>query len=413
MINFFITIKATLQNNSEMLKKIKPEVLDVLSTFLERKKPLPIYDKIVNTISGMSIYEAKKSNVKNDNYLYYIYDFPGYLKGSVTKSGWKLKTINTYKGSLILLKDYKSVEDYLKHKFSTGRRSKFRTYQKRLETCFNIEYKTYFGNISKNEYELLFEAFHDMTRKRFLEKKTQNYDLSRWHIYHDIAYPLINSKEAALFVIFSDGKPISICLNFVRDKTIYGYLRTYDTDYSKFYLGFTDFIKQLHWCFENNIEIFDLLKGSYPYKMRLIDTQYPFQKHVLYNSNFILTTISANLNIAKTQSFYALVKVLKKMNVNKLYYKFINYKYRNRELQELKKGFQKIDILDNFKIEQNEVLTELNLNDDSSKTLKRYVFDFLYSNQEFIHNIKLFKHKNESNSYIIKGKKNTRKITLI
>ena len=117
--------------------------------------------------------------------------------------------------SLILLKNYKNTEDYLKQKFSAGRRSKFRTYQKRLKTCFNIEYKTYFGNISKDEYEMLFKAFHDMTKKRFLEKNIQNYDLSRWHIYHEIAYPLINSKEAVLFVVFSDGEPISICLNFV------------------------------------------------------------------------------------------------------------------------------------------------------------------------------------------------------
>ncbi len=395
-----------------MLKKIKPKTLDVLSTFLERKEALPVYKKIVNTISDKPIYEAENNISKGDNYLYCIYDFPGYLKGYVTKNGWKLKSVNTYKGSLILLKNYKNTEDYLKQKFSAGRRSKFRTYKKRLETCFNIEYKTYFGNITKNEYEMIFKAFHDMTKKRFLEKKIQNYDLSRWHIYHEIAYPLINSKEAVLFVIFSDKKPISICLNFVRNNTTYGYLRTYDTDYSKFYLGFTDFIKQLYWCFENNIEIFDLLKGSYPYKMRLIDTQYPFQKHILYNSNSFLTAVSANINIVKTQAFYALVKILKKLNINKLYYAFINYKYRNKEIQESKNNFQEINILNNFEIEQNESLKEIDINADSSSFLKRFVFDFLYSNQEFIHNIKLFKHKNEVNSYVIKGTKNNRKITL-
>ncbi|TGV03940.1 GNAT family N-acetyltransferase [Flavivirga rizhaonensis] len=395
-----------------MLKKIKPEVLDVLSTFLERKKALPIYNKIVNTISGTPIYETLDTKDKIDSYLYCIYDFPGYLKGYVTKKGWKLKIINTYKGSLILLKNYINTEDYLKHKFSAGRRSKFRTYQKRLETCFNIEYKTYFGNISKDEYESLFKAFHDMTRKRFLEKKIQNYDLSRWDVYQEIAYPLINSKEAVLFVILSDNKPISICLNFIRQKTIYGYLRAFDVDYSKFYIGFTDFIKQLHWCFENGIEVFDLLKGSYPYKMRLIDTQYNFQKHILYNSNSFSTTVSANVITGKTQAFYTLVKVLKKLNVNKLYYKFINYKYRNKELQGFKNEYENIVLINNFKIEPNEVITELNLNNDSLSFLKRFVFNFLYSNQESINNVKLFRYNKETNSYIIKGQKNTQKITL-
>lgn len=396
-----------------MLNRIIPQSLDVLSTSLERKEVLPVYNSIVNSITNKTIYKRKNPLIKTSNHFYCIYDFPGYLSGYVTEKGWKLKTINTYNGSLILLKNYKNVDEYLKNKFSAGRRSKFRTYQKRLEACFNIEYKTYFGNIARDEYELLFEAFREMTKKRFLEKKIQNYDLSRWHVYYDIAYPLINSNEAALFVIFSDKKPISICLNFVRDKTIYGYLRTYDTDYSKFYLGFTDFIKQLDWCFKNKIEIFDLLKGSYPYKMRLVDTQYNFQKHVLYNSKSLLTTVSANINIVKTQAFYALVKVLKLFNVNKLYYKYIHYKYRNRELKEIKNEAKKIEIINGFKITDNDALLELNINNNSISFLKRYVFDFLYSNKEFIDNVKVFKLKNEVNSFLIKGDKSTRKITFL
>ncbi|NMH88223.1 GNAT family N-acetyltransferase [Flavivirga algicola] len=392
-----------------MLKKITPESLDVLSTFLERKEALPVYNKITNKISGSLIY--KNSEYEANNNLYCIYDFPGYFEGTIVKKGWKSKSINTYKGSLILLKNYKNVEAYLKSKFSAGRRSKFRTYQKRLETCFNIEYKAYYGNISKDEYEYLFEAFHKMTKKRFIEKKIQNYDLSRWDIYYEIAYPLINSKEAVLFVIFNNNKPISICLNFVRGNTIYGYLRTYDIDYSKFYIGFTDFIKQLDWCYNNGIEIFDLLKGSYPYKIKLIDTKYDFQKHVVYNSNSFLTTISAKAIIAKTKAFYFLVKLLKKINVNVIYYKYINYKYRNKELSKVENDLQKIIINNNVKTALDDELREIDLNNEAYSFLKRTIFNFLYANQESINNIKLFKYKNEDDSFFIKGEKNVQKIT--
>lgn len=394
-----------------MLQRIIPENLDVLSTSLERKEALPVYNTIINSITNTTIYECKKSNIKPNNYLYCIYDFPDYLKGFVTHKNWTLKTINTYKGSLILLKNYKNADDYLKTKFSAGRRSKFRTYQKRLETCFNIEYKSYFGNITKDDYESLFESFYNMVKKRFLEKKIQNYDLLRWNIYREIAYPLINNKEAALFVIFNNNKPISICLNLVRDHTIYGYIRSYDIDYSKFYIGFTDFIKQLHWCFENGIEIFDLLKGSYPYKTKLIDEQYKFQKHVLYNNKSFLTNISANIIVTRTQAFYALVKILKKMNMNVLYHKFITFKYRNRELNKIKDNQKSICIENNVNINFKENLLKIDLNNGSLNHLKRPIYNFLYASQDTIEDIEIFKFKNEPNSFVVKGKVQTQKIT--
>ncbi|AUP77254.1 GNAT family N-acetyltransferase [Flavivirga eckloniae] len=393
-----------------MLKRILPNSLDVLSTFLERKVLLPVYSKILNSISKEYIHKSTTPEPKDDNFLYCIYDFPSYLKATVTSTKWKLKTINTYKGSLILLKNYSDTNAYLKSKFSAGRRSKFRTYKRRLETCFNIEYKSFFGEISRSEYEYLFDEFHKMIKNRFLEKKIQNYDLSRWSIYHEIAYPLINSKEAALFVIYNNKKPISICLNLVRNKTIYGYIRTYDIDYSKFYIGFTDFIKQLDWCFENDIEIFDLLKGNYPYKTKLIDTQYDFQKHVLYNSKSIITRLSANIIVTRTRAFYALVKVLKKMNFNTLYHNFLKYKYRNRELSKItddsKTTIEKLETLN-----PETKLTNVDLNNDTFSYLKRPVYNLLYSNQESINTIEIFKFQNETDTYLVKGKNTISKIT--
>lgn len=394
-----------------MLKKTKPEILDVLSTFLERNEALPVYSKIVNRISGTLLYKNIAPSKQNNTKLYCIYDFPGYLEGHVNKKNWKLKCINTYKGSLILLKNYKNADDYLKHKFSYRRRTKYRTYKRRLETCFDITYKSYFGDIDKDEYESLFRSFYKMTQKRFLEKKIQNCDLSRWDIYHRIAYPLINSKEAVLFVIYSNNAPISISLAFVRGNTIYGYLKAYDTDYSKFSIGFTDFIKQLHWCYSNGIEFFDMLKGNYPYKLRLVDTQYHFQKHILYNSNSMLTTLSANFIIAKTQAFYALVKCLKKLNFNVLYYKFINYKYRNKELAKVNNELPHI-VTSTVKMPKKEMLLQVNINDESLHVLKRTVYNFLYSNQESLNDVNIYAFKNEPDAYLIKGNKNIQKITI-
>lgn len=395
-----------------MLKKLKPEKLDVLSTCLERNMPLPIYSKLENTLTGASL-KNKNDHSKYNSSIYCIYDFPDYLKGYIDQGSWKAKSINTYEGSLILLKNYKNTGDYLKRKFSKDRLSKFRTYQQRLEISFNINYKTYFGNIDKKEYQLLFAEFREMTKKRFLEKKIQNHDLTRWQIYEDIAYPLINSRDAVLFVIFSDHKPISICLNFIKGKTIYGYLRTYDVDYSKFYLGYTDFIKQLNWCYENNLEVFDLLKGIYPYKLKIVDKQYYFQKHILYDSSSLLASIYAKLIIFQTIIFNILLVALKKIKINKLYYWLINYSYRVRKLKAGNSYFSDLHFKKEIVEMPSEQLVMVDLNKPPFDFLKREVYNFLYSNKESLNNVQVFKLDNEPESFIIKGKNKIEKINLI
>ncbi|OEK08535.1 hypothetical protein A8C32_03520 [Flavivirga aquatica] len=394
-----------------MLKKIKPDNLDVLSASLEKKEALPIYNSIINSISGSVFYkDTKHIDIENNRYLYCIYDFPSYLKGVITNKNWKLKSINTYKGSLILLKNYKNADDYLKNKFSPNRRSKFKTYKRRLETCFNIEYISYYGSITKDKYDYLFEEFHIMIKKRFLEKEAKNYDLSRWEIYHEIAYSLINNKEAVLFVIYNNDKPISICLNLIRNKTIYGYIRSYDIDYSKFYIGFTDFIQQIHWCYNNGIQIFDLLKGNYPYKTKLIDSQYDFQKHVLYNSSSLLTFLSAKIIIYKTLAFYDLVRFLKKFNINILYHKILKYRHKNSESKKTKEHLKSIVITNNVKIESYPKLTKIDSNNKSLSYLKRPLYNFLYTSQESINTVEIFSINDSLDTYLIKGKNLTQQI---
>ncbi len=388
-----------------MLKKITPENYNVLNSFLERKKAFPVYNNIVNTISGKTIYNNKESKTENNSNLYCIYDFPNYLKGSITSKYWKAKTINTYKGSLILLKNYTNTQNYLKSKFNTPKR--FRIYQEKLEACFNIEYKSYYGNISKKNYDYLFEIFHEMLKKRFLEKKMKNHDLSRWNVYHEIAYPQINSKEAVLFVIYSDGIPVSFYLNLLSNKTIYGYVKTYDIDYSKFSIGIINFIQQLRWCFDNEIEVYDLLKGNYPYKNKLIDTDFYYQKHVIYNSKSLLATFLANVIIVKTQTFYSIVNILKKLNIDVVYHKILDFIYKDK----IENDLQNIIILNNIEITTKDKLLEVNINDKSLSFLKRIVYTFLYHNKESLSTVKLFKFKNELNTYLIKGKKQTQKIT--
>ena len=390
-----------------MLKQIKTKKLDMLSIFLENRNALPLYKKLTNTISNKEIYKNENPELKSDKTkVFCLFDFPSYLKGDIDNTKWKVNTINSFKGSMIVLRNYTGVDDYLKSKFSSKRRSKFRTYQKRLETSFNITYKTYCGHIELEEYKSIFKDFHALIERRFIEKKTKNYDLTRWDVYHKIAYPLIKNKDAALFVIYHDKKPISICLNLLRGHVIYGYIRAYDINYSKFYLGFIDLIKQLHWCYENGIEIFDLLKGSYAYKAHLTDDEYYFQKHIIYKTDHLLTRIYGQIFSFKIKSFYKLVGILKKVHVDKLYHRFLEYRYRNSENLETKN----YTITKEKEINFNNNCLKIEFSNNEYDFLKRPVYDYLYMNQESINTVDIYKLQNEVNTFLITGTKNTRKI---
>ncbi len=379
---------------------MKTKKFDMLSIFLENREALPHYKTLSNVISNRNVYIGNTSENVENSQVTCIYDFPGYLKATIDSKNWQVNTINSFKGSMIVLKNYDGVEGYLKQNFSSKRRSKFRTYQKRLENTFNISYKTYCGHIETDEYEALFKMFRELIERRFEEKKMKNYDLTRWDVYHKIAFPLIQNKEAALFVIYHDDKPISMCLNLIRGHVIYGYIRAYDIDYSKFYIGFIDFIKQLHWCYENDIQVFDLLKGSYAYKAYLTDDEYYFQRHVIFNKNSVFSKIRGTLLSFRIKSFYKLVALLKKCRVDKLYHAYLNFRYRNITTEKPRTyALRKISheaFSSNSPIKIELILPQYTF-------LKRPVYDFLYKSQESLKHIEVFKSSIDTNTFYVKG----------
>ncbi len=389
---------------------MKTKKFDMLSIFLENRDALPHYNTLSNVISSKDIYINQAAENLDNALVTCIYDFPSYIKGTINQDNWQVNTINSFKGSMIVLKNYESVEDYLKKNFSSKRRSKFRTYQKRLENAFNISYKTYYGDIERNEYEALFKMFRGLIERRFEEKKMKNYDLTRWDVYHKIAFPLIQNKEAALFVIYHNDKPISMCLNLIRSHVIYGYIRAYDIDYSKFYIGFIDFIKQLHWCYENDIQVFDLLKGSYAYKTYLTDDEYYFQKHIIFNKNNMLSKMKGTLLSFRIKSFYKLVTLLKKCHIDKLYHAYLNFRYRNKATETPKTYILKRINQEVFSSNQH---IKIELTESQYAFLKRPVYDFLYRSQETLNHTEVFKTSISTNTFYVKGIKEIGEISFL
>ncbi|MBC8767854.1 GNAT family N-acetyltransferase [Arenibacter sp. BSSL-BM3] len=393
------------------MNNYKKTNLNFLTVFLENRDLNYFYSRITNILSGQVEFLNGSSTISDPKNILLISDVPGYLNTELSKgSCWHLKKIDTFKGSLINLKNYKDDSDYLLKTFSSSRRSKFRTYQKRLEHCFNITYKSYYGEIDIDEYESLFNQFLELINRRFDQKQAVNDDLVRWKVYREIAYPLILKKEACLFVIYDGDKPISISFNPIHGKTIFGYIRAYDIDYGKFYIGFTDIIVQLKWCYDNNFTVFDLLKGEYEYKSQWTDTEYYFEKHVLYNSSFIIPHLKAKVLILKIKTIYQLVNILKKWNLHILKGQIIS-KFRRLTKYSKKINIEyKVTLDNNPKLPISSEVEKIEISDPKIAHVKMYINNFLYQNQEYIDHITVFSILNSPNTYLIKGLKNIQKI---
>jgi len=390
--------------------------IDFLEILLEKRELYPFYEKVVNTISQKTIYNKENNGAQAETYntIYFINDVPNYLNAEIPTANKKIKSskVLRYEGFIINLKKYKDIGEYLNSNFSSKSRSKFRTYQKRLEMCFNIKYKMYCGDISKEHYNYLFDEFREILKRRFQQKQAVNEDLKRWDYYHKLAYPMILEKKASLFVIYDREKPINICLNFIYDKIIFGYIRTFDIDYSKFNIGFIDMIEQVNWCLQNDIEIFDLLKGDFDYKRRWADSIYNYETHIIYNPQFFNTKKAAVIKTFKIKKYYQLLHLFKKWNLHLLYRKFKIYKYNKSKSEDNDRPGAQIVIDNKPDIPLDEKLLPVNLDNPEYVFLKKPVYDFLYSCSEPLSSICISKFNSNYNSYLIEGKKSIQKITI-
>ncbi|MEA1787385.1 GNAT family N-acetyltransferase [Arenibacter sp. GZD96] len=382
--------------------------LNFLNLLLEERKVAFPYVKITHTLCDRVVYDKPRIEPPPLNStILTVLDVPSYLNlETAALSGLKMHKIPTYKGSLITLKNYRNLDDYLKKNFSYSRRSKLRMYRKRLEQTFPITYKAFYGDIAKTEYDGIFEALHNMLDQRFAQKQTTNDDLQRWNVYLEKAYALILKKEACLFVIYDGEKPISICLNLIFDKTIFGYIRAYDIDYSKFALGFTDLLVQLEWYFANGFEIFDLLKGEYDYKTKLTDGYYYFEKYLVYGTGSPITVLRGTCKLIGVKTFYSLYRLLKKWKVNTYYHKLRSV-FHKKQVSQIEKCFEisDIDLVDYGDVKAKEPeLTELDLYSDNLAFLRKPIYDFLYANREHRNEVHVWGCPKKKDLFYIVGK---------
>lgn len=380
--------------------------------FLQSREVYPFYAGVRNTTNGQFFKQrAKSSETDSTNTIHVVNYIPPFLRPQLNATenrGLHTITMKYFHGFMANLSNYSTLNDYLVDKMSSKSRTKMRSYVRKLETCYNITYKLYFGEISAPHYEHLFSKFRLFIEQRFLQRGDTHELLAHWESIQRDSFEMINSKTASLFVIYSGGEPIDICLNYHFGNILHNGIRSYDIAYSKFRLGYVDIMKQLEWCFANEIQVFDLGVGDMDYKRMWCNTVYDFEHHILYpENNLRLGLIAIGLTC-----YYHTKEFLKKKNVH-LFYRKGKRLLKKQVAQENVLTEPKFEVLTENLLSKVEDMTLLDLNHETNAFLRKPVYDFQYSNLEKADETKVYELNGKKQVYLIKGKKKMQWLKLL
>ena len=343
--------------------------------------------------------QVLEKEIKGKTFL--IYDVIGFSKKEMflKNSGLGFYPIKQYPGFLIELGEYDTLDDFISKTFKKSSRYKLRKYKKRLEECFNISFKAYHGEMLKKEYDSIFDHFRELLEKRFAQKKiyNNNLDAEEWAFYKDVAYPLIQEKKAALFVLYNKDEPISITLTYFSENRLFDAITVFDIDYAKFHLGSITIMKLIKWSIENNLEIFDFSKGYFDYKKRWATQKYDFEYHILYDSKSITSKFSA----FSIKSFFEFKQFLRNKNVNEILHQLTFWLGKKKSPKKTKTYYEFFEAAKEY---QKETLVEIDYDSPENGFLKIPVFDFLYLNNEKLQNTQVFQFVGENTRYLLKSK---------
>lgn len=339
--------------------------------------------------------------------VFLLYDVPTYFKiaSPDASSRLGLKKVFQYKGFLMNLEAFKDPDDYIQSRFRGKNRREFRSNRRRLEACFNIEYKFIYGQISEADFKLLFDQFHKLLSTRFFEKQTDYHhlDSKKWTYYSDLVYQGINDKKASLLVIYKDQTPIGVTLNFHADAIVFETITVFDPDYYKFSIGKTSIIKLLEWCFENKVNISDFSKGDFDYKHKWSNEIYDFEYHILFDSR----SVSARFIASLLSTYFKIKLYLRNRNINAVYRRFRFAIGRGKSIKKNKPNI-KFSKISSFELSPN--YEEVNFALSENSFLKKFLYTFLFANPEPESEVKIYKNQSE-NTYVIAGSKAAQKIS--
>ncbi|WP_179343941.1 GNAT family N-acetyltransferase [Winogradskyella ursingii] len=385
---------------------MKKETLNFVSELFTKNKIPYYYTDISNAYGNQTIFKNLDQTTIDADFMV-IEDLPRYLNIQRLEKPKNIKSLllKQYPGFLMNFEGIEDLSDYLKQRFGKSSIYKLRREQRKLEYCFDISYKMYYGEMTKTEYDFIFEEFYKLLEIRSVEKGIlKNAHLNYKAEYNEILHKMILEKKASFYVIYNGKKPIDICLNYYLADTVYQYLRTYDIAYSKFNTGYTDLMMQIDWCIKNNKACLVFSKGDFYWKRRWCNVIYDYDYEVFYNT----CSLKALITMQKFTIIKRLKQFVRERGIISSYHR---YKEQKRKAK-LPLVTTKIEILESSFSFDDLSLTKIDYETKNFDKLRRIVFEFLYQYNEKQKDISLFKSNNELQSFYVIGKMINAKLSI-
>lgn len=224
-----------------------------------------------------------------------IYDVPEYFNvEAVEIPNLGIRKSVQYKGYAVDLSKLSSLNEYLNCQFSNKGRKSILARQSKLEREFTIEYRVFYSDIKRDEFDNLLESLYRFISQSFEGKSTENShtptEIRAW--YNDMLFDMINESKASFFVIYGNGKPIAISVNYHADNIMFAAIPSYDQAFRQYGIGNIVNLKKIEWAITHGYEVFDLSKASYGYKQRWANIEYNFEYHVLYDKRHLKSRLT-------------------------------------------------------------------------------------------------------------------------
>lgn len=303
-----------------------PHTAFIFDLFLDRKIPSSYDPQVLNSLSHKFIKEPLIRQEFEDPF-YLIKDIPQYLKVEKEEpTQYSCKKINQYQGFLIDFTGYETQEEYVKTQLSKRGRKKLLRSKEKLERNFNISYKVYFGEITRTTYDYLFERFYDLLKIRFEQMKIYNRYLIKWRDLYKLVFPMIQNKQASLFVIYHNKDAITITLNFHLGDIILSHIEAFDITFKRYSLGSISMMAHIDWCLKNNVKALDLTMGHTPFKSKWCNHVYTLEYHLFYLKSSKIQNLKAIIFgwILKSKQF------LRDINVIGRFFMYDRFFYRKQ-----------------------------------------------------------------------------------
>ena len=379
--------------------------------FFQNQHINPFYNKLFNYTNDEEVLNPNfESEGAIGNTIHEIKFIPSYfrLETPLLTGKYKFIKYNRLKNFRINLDGFSNAEHYLEDQMGSKSRSQLRRRINRLETCFNIKYTFYYGQITKQEYDCLFNALELLIERRFTQRGDAYSLKDKWDYIRESTFQLILDKKASFFVIYDENKPIDICLNYHFKNIVQHLIRSYDIDYSKYWVGQIDIYKQLDWCFLNNFKIFDFMWGELVYKTRWSNEISIFEHHFIFKDDnpLKLLFVKTIINLYKISDYVKQKSIYKSLVKAKS-----NFTQKGKGKSKKKESIITFETISKMPLINS--ITAININNTSYKFLRKAVYDFQYIHFENTANINVYKINNDFDSYIIQGTKSQIKVSII